>query len=133
MPGALITYSGCSEANHSLFKYLVVTKDGKTVRSPVETVSGLDYSKISLRHFNKALETKIGRNSYLAIKPPKFIFRSGHSSIKNQKYSNNQPSKTKRSEESSIIKRKSTLKQLLKLTTPKTSVPEEESEKLTIL
>ena len=75
-PGALITYSGCSTASHSSFKHLKVIKDGKTIRSKVETVGGLDYKKISICHFNKALKTKIGRNSYLAIKPPKFLFKS---------------------------------------------------------
>ena len=86
-PGALIKYSGCSEAIHSSFKYLQVTKDGRTIRSQVETVGGLDYSKITMCNFNKALKTKIGRNSYLAIKPPKFIFKSGQHPIRDQKLS----------------------------------------------
>ena len=62
-PDALMNYSECSTASHSLFKHLKVTKDGKTIRSKVETVGGLDYKKISICHFNRALETKIGRNS----------------------------------------------------------------------
>ena len=69
-------------------------KGWKTIRSQVETVGGLDYKKISICHFNKALKTKIGRNSYLAIKPPKFLFKSGQYPIRDQKDSKNKPSKT---------------------------------------
>ena len=98
-PGALINYSGCSTASHSLFKHLKVTKDGKTIRSKVETVGGLDYKKISICHFNKALKTKIGRNSYLAIKPPRFLFKSGQYPTGDQEDSTNKPSNTNNSKE----------------------------------
>ena len=91
-PGALITYSGCSTASHSTFKHLKVTKDGKTIRSKFETVGGLDYKKIKICHFNKALNTKIGRNSYLATRPPRFLLKSGQYSIEDQEDSSIQPS-----------------------------------------
>ena len=93
-PGALITYSGCSTASHSSFKHLKVTKDGKTIRSKVETVGGLDYKKIKICHFNKALNTKVGRNSYLAIRPPRLLLKSGQYPIEDQEDSSIQSSST---------------------------------------
>ena len=77
-PGALIRYSGCSEANHSALKHLSINKDGRLISIPVENVAGLDYLKAHIHHFKGPLQTKIGRNSFLTIKPPKFILNSGH-------------------------------------------------------
>ena len=77
-PGALMRYSGCSRAVHSALQHLEICKDGRSTLIPVETVAGLDYLKGSIHHFKGPLETKTGRNSFLTIKPPKFILNSGH-------------------------------------------------------
>ena len=69
---------GCSEANHSALKHLSINKDGRLTSIPVETVAGLDYIKAHIHHFKGPLQTKISRNSFLTIKPPKFILNSGH-------------------------------------------------------
>ena len=77
-PGALIRYSNCTEANHSATKYLEVKKEGKVIHVPLESVAGLDYAKLLIRHFKAPMQTKVSRNSFLTIKPPKFVHRSGH-------------------------------------------------------
>ena len=84
-PGALIRYSGCEEASHSATKHLDIKKDGKTTRIQLESVGGLDYSKMIIKHFKAPMKTKVARNSFLTIKPPKFIHRSGHYPVKDQR------------------------------------------------
>ena len=79
-PGALKRYSGCEKAN-------------------LESVGGLDYSKIVIKHFKAPMQTKVGRNSFFTIKPPKFIYRSGHYPAISQQ---------EESEEADIEKSKST-------------------------
>ena len=54
-PGALIRYSGYSEANHSALKHLSINKDGRLISIPVETVAGLDYLKAHIHHFKGPL------------------------------------------------------------------------------
>ena len=75
-PGALKIYSELSEATHEPLEHLnLKTKKGQEVKIPVDTVSGLDYVKLKLHHFQQPLRTKTERHPIVTVKP-KLIYRS---------------------------------------------------------
>ena len=75
-----------------------LTKDGKN------KISSGNSCRIALHKdvyipLQQSIRNKIGRNSYLAIKLPKFLFKSGQYPIRDQEDSKSKPSKTKKFKE----------------------------------
>ena len=82
-PGALVRYSGCTEAVHSAMHSFRVTFKGKKYSLPIKTVAGLDYATIKIHHFKRPIKTKYERNAYLKVRP-KFVFAGSNSQMPDQ-------------------------------------------------
>ena len=58
-PSALKRYSKCTRAIHAASECFEVEMTTKTTRMKIQTVAGLDYTKLKLHHLRRPMQTKL--------------------------------------------------------------------------